>query len=213
MLATMTRHHQRGETLIGLMVGLGLGLLVLAAGTQMLAHQLRGHRWLLQDSHAQHDLRAALSSIAQQLRQAQATEDAWKLRTGAACQDAFCDGADDFSLSADRILFSVDRNHNGLQDNNECLGFRLSHGELKARTSCEPEVWTSITDAGSLKITQLQWQVTCAPQGRLWQRWITVRLTAQWPGDTSRQWQTSQTIALRNALPALQAPAYCSGAT
>jgi len=140
-------------------------------------------------------------------------EDAWKLRTSAACQDAFCDGAEDFSISADRILFSIDRNHNGLQDNNECLGFRLNNGELKARTSCLPEVWTSITDVGSLKITQLQWQVTCAPQGGLWQRWVTVSLTAQWPSDTSRQWRASQTITLRNALPALQAPAYCSGAT
>jgi type II secretory pathway component PulJ len=212
MLATMKTHRQSGETLVGLVVGLGLGLLVLAAGTQMLAHQLRGHRWQLQDSHVHHDLRAAMSSITQQLRQAQATEDAWKLRTSAPCPDAFCDGAEDFSISDDRINFSIDRNRNGLQDNNECLGFRLSNGELKARTSCEPEVWTSLTDVGSLKITQLQWQVTCAAQGRLWQRWITVRLTAQWPGDASRQWQASQTITLRNALPALQAPAYCSGA-
>lgn len=213
MLAPMKAHRQRGETLIGLMVGLGLGLLVLAAGTQMLAHQMRGHRWLLQDSHAHHDLRAALSIIARELRQAQATEDAWKSWTQAACQDVFCDGAEDFSISADRINFSMDRNRNGLQDNNECLGFRLSNGELKARTSCEPEVWTSLTDVGSLKITQLQWQVKCAPQGRLWLRWVTVSLTAQWPGDASRQWQASQTITLRNALPALQAPAYCSGST
>ncbi|PUE24793.1 hypothetical protein [Limnohabitans sp. Jir72] len=205
----MKADRQSGETLIGLVVGLGLGLLVLAAGTQMLAHQLRGHRWLLQDSHAHHDLHAALSIIARELRQAQGTEYAWKLRTSAPCPDAFCDGAEDFSISADRINFSMDRNHNGIQENNECLGFRLTGGELKARTSCAPEVWTSLTDVDSLKITQLQWQVKCAPQGRLWQRWVTVSLSAQWPGDTSRQWQASQTVTLRNALPALQAPAYC----
>lgn len=209
----MKAHRQSGETLVGLMVGLGMGLLVLAGGTQMLAHLLRGHRWQLQDSHVHHDLRAAMSTIAQQLRQAQATEDAWKLRSSAPCQDAFCDGSEDFSVSADRINISIDRNRNGVQDNNECLGFRLSKGELKARTSCEPEVWTSLSDAGSLKITQLQWQVTCAAQGHLWQRWVTVRLTAEWPGDPSRQWQVSQTVALRNAVPALQAPLYCAGAT
>jgi type II secretory pathway component PulJ len=209
MLATMSQRSQNGETLVGLMVGLGLGLLVLAAGSQMLAHQLRGHRWLLQDSHVHHDLRAALSAIGRDLRQAQATEDAWKLRVSANCEDAFCDGAEDFKVSADQIHFSFDRNRNGLQDNNECLGFRLSKGEIKARTACEPEVWTAITDAGSLKITQLQWQVECAPQGRMWQRWVTVRLTAEWPGDTTRQWQSAQTVALRNAVPAAQAPAYC----
>ena len=200
---------QRGETLVGLMGGLGLGMLVLAAGSQMLAHQLRGHRWLLQDSHAHHDLRAALDAMTGPLRQAQSVHEAWRKRTGAECRDVFCDGPEDFSVSADRIHFSIDRNHNGEQDNNECLGFRLSNGEIKARTACQPEVWTAITDAGSLKITALQWRVHCAPTGRLWQRWVTVDLTAQWPSDKSRQWQMSQTVGLRNALPSPQAPTYC----
>ena len=205
----MSLHRQSGETLMGLMVGLGLGLLVLAGGTQMLAQTLRGQRALQQDSHVHHDLRAALGMIARELRQAQLIEGAWKLRTTAPCQDAFCGHAEDFSIQADRINFSVDRNHNGKQDNNECLGFRLTNGEIKARTACLPEVWTSITDAGSLKITALQWRVHCATQGRLWQRWITVSLTAEWPNDKSRQWQMSQTVSLRNALPSPQAPADC----
>lgn len=200
---------QGGETLVGLMVGLGLGFLVLAAGTQMLAHQLQGHRWLLQDSHAHHDLRAALDSMTGQLRQAQSQNEAWRTRTGSQCSGVFCDGPEDFSINADRINFSIDRNRDGEQGNNECLGFRLVNGELKARTACQPEVWTSITDAGSLKITGLQWRVQCTPQGRMWQRWVTVTLTAEWPNDKSRQWQVNQTVSLRNALPSLQAPAYC----
>lgn len=205
----MSLHRQSGETLMGLMVGLGLGLLVLAGGTQMLAQTLRGQRALLQDSHVHHDLRAALGMITRDLRQAQLIEGAWKLRTSAPCKDAFCGNAEDFSIQADRINFSVDRNHNGTKDNNECLGFRLSSGELKARTACQPEVWTAITDVGSLNITQLQWQVQCAPIGRLWQRWVTVHLSAQWPGDPSRQWQASQTVALRNPTPSAAAPADC----
>jgi type II secretory pathway component PulJ len=210
MLAAMSLPAgQRGETLIGLMVGLALGFVVLAAGTQMLSHQLRGQRWLLQDSHAQHDLRAALDAMTGSLRQAQSLGEAWRQRTQAACTDAFCDAPDDFSISADRIEFSVDRNRDGTQDNNECLGFRLVKGELKARTACQPEVWTSLTDAGSLQITGLQWRVQCAAEGRLWHRWVTVTLTAHWPGDTARQWEVSQTVGLRNALPSPQAPAYC----
>ena len=205
----MKARHQSGETLVGLMVGLGLGLLVLAAGTQMLAHQLRGHRWQLQDSHVHHDLRAALSIITRDLRQAQSIEDAWKQRTTSTCQDAFCDGPEDFSINADRINFSLDRNHNGQQDNNECLGFHLANGEIKARTSCVPERWTAITDADNLKVTGLQWHVLCAQQGRLWQRWVTVNLTVTWPHDTSRQWHASQTVALRNAVPSVLAPSYC----
>lgn len=202
-------HSQRGETLTGLLVGMGLGMLVLAAGTQMLAHQMRGHRWQQQDSRVHHDLRMALNIMTLQLRQAQTLSNAWQQRSTAQCVDAFCDGPEDFSINADRIDFSIDRNRNGLQDNNECLGFRLASGELKARTACQPEVWTSLTDVGTLKITQLQWQVQCAQADRFWQRWVTVRLSAQWPGDASRQWQVSQTVALRNALPSVTKPAYC----
>lgn len=205
----MSTHRQSGETLMGLMVGMGLGLMVVAGGTQMLAQTLRGQRALLQDSHVHHDLRTALGTIARDLRQAQLIEDAWKLRNNALCQDAFCGNAEDFSIQGDRINFSIDRNHNGTKDNNECLGFRLSRGELKARTACQPEVWTAITDAGSLNITQLQWQMQCAKMGRLWQRWITVRLSAQWPSDPSQQWQASQTVALRNPIPSTAAPADC----
>ncbi len=62
---------QKGETLVGLLVGLGVGLLMLAAGSQMLAQHLQGHRLALQDSHVHHDLRSALNTIARELRQAQ----------------------------------------------------------------------------------------------------------------------------------------------
>ena len=65
-------NSQRGETLVGLMVGMGLGLVVLAGGTHLLAQHLTAHRWALQDSHVHHDLRSALDSMARELRQAQA---------------------------------------------------------------------------------------------------------------------------------------------
>ena len=48
--------RQRGETLVGLLVGMALGALVLTAGAQMLAQLMRGHRLALQDAHLQQDL-------------------------------------------------------------------------------------------------------------------------------------------------------------
>ena len=64
-------NKQGGETLVGMLVGLGVGMVVLAAGSQMLAQQMQGHRLALQDSHVHHDLRSALDTVVRELRQAQ----------------------------------------------------------------------------------------------------------------------------------------------
>ncbi len=203
---------QAGETLVGLLVGMGVGLVVLAAGSQMLAQHLQGHRLALQDSHVHHDLRSALDTIARELRQAQALGQAWRGRGTAQCNDAFCGGQADLRVEGQRIGFGLDLNHDGQLDNNECSGFRLKDHELQIRTACAPEVWTDLTDAGSLKMTHLQWQVHCEKRGRWVARWVTVQLTAQWPRDATRVLSLSQTVSLRNDVPASPWPAVCGAA-
>ena len=203
---------QHGETLVGLLVGLGVGLMVLAAGSQMLAQLLQGHRLALQDSHMHHDLRSALDTITRELRQAQAIGQAWRRRATADCADAFCEGQADLLVQGQRISFGQDRNQNGLLDNNECSGFRLKDHELQIRTACTPEVWTDLTDAGSLKMTHLAWQLHCEKRGRWVARWVTVQLSAQWPRDVTRTLSLSQTVSLRNDVPASPWPALCGAA-
>jgi type IV pilus assembly protein PilW len=200
---------QRGETLVGLLVGLSLGLVVLAAGSQMLAKYLQGHRLALQDSHVHHDLRSSLDTIARELRQAQSLGQAWRGRTQAHCADAFCTGQADLLVQGQRISFGQDRNLDGVLDNNECSGFRLMDHELQIRTACAPEVWTDLTDAGSLKMTSLEWQILCEKRGRWVARWVTVKLSAQWPRDATRALSLSQTVSLRNDVPASPWPAAC----
>ena len=194
---------------MGLMVGMGIGLLVLAAGAKMLAQHLQGHRWALQDSHLHQDLRSSLDTLARELRQAQAVGQAWKNRSTADCQDAFCGGARDIKIQGNRIDFSRDRDQNGLLDNNECSGFRLKDQELQVRTACTPEVWSDLTDGGSLKMVDMQWDLHCERRGRWAQRWVTVKLSAQWPHDASRELSLSHTVSLRNDVPALPWPAAC----
>jgi type II secretory pathway component PulJ len=203
---------QGGETLVGMLVGLGIGIMVLAAGSQMLAQHLHGHRLALQDSHMHHDLRSALDTMDRELRQAQSLGHAWRGRVTSQCTDAFCAGEAELMVWGQRISFGVDRDQNSLLDNNECSGFRLKDHELQIRTACSPEVWTDLTDAGSLKLTGLQWQVQCEKRGRWVARWVTVQISAQWPRDATRALSLSRTVSLRNDVPALPWPAVCGAA-
>ena len=200
----------RGETLTGLLVGLALGLMVLAAGTRMLAQHLEGHRMSLQSSHLQHDLRTAMDWMSKELRQAQYVAEAWQTRSPVSCDDPFCDGLEDFSIEDDWIDFSRDRNHDGVQDDNECLGFRLSDKALMARRSCSGTgQWLPLTDRASLEVTALRWQLQCDLRQGWLHRSVRVSLSGQWPGDARRSVSLAQTIHLRNDLPASAQALYC----
>jgi type IV pilus assembly protein PilW len=206
----MARGAQRGETLIGLLVGMAVGLLVLSAGSQMLAQHLRAHRMNLQNSHLQHDLRAAMDWMVRELRQAQYSAGAWQSRAPTRCDDDFCDGFEDFSIEGDWIDFSHDRNHNSVQDDNECLGFRVSEQVILARRTCSGSGnWLAITDSASLQVTAMRWQLQCeARQGWL-HRTVQLTLTGQWPGDSTRALTLSHTVHLRNDLPQRVQALYC----
>ena len=210
----MQHSNERGETLIGLLVGLAIGLLVLAAGTQMLAQHLRAHRLNLQASHLQHDLRSAMDWMTRELRQAQYVADAWQTRSPTKCEDSFCSGTDDFSIEGDWIDFSHDRNHNGTQDDDECMGFRLNNKVLMARRSCSGTGnWLALTTPASLEVNALNWQLQCELRQGWVHRTVRVTLTGQWPGDTTQSTtqpiRLSQTVHLRNDLPASVQARFC----
>lgn len=199
-----------GETLMGLLVGLSLGLLVLAAGSAQIAHQLKGHRLALQDSHLHQDLRSAMDWMARDLRKAQYSASSWETRSPGVCTDPFCDGWEDFSIENDWIDFSFDRDHDGEQDDNECMGFRLSERVLHARRTCSGTgQWQAITDKGSIEIMALSWQTHCEARNGWLHRSVDMRLLARWPNDDSRQISLVQTVHLRNAMPGYLQPLLC----
>ena len=201
--------RQGGETLVGLMVGLALGALVLAGGAHMLATLLRGHRQALQDTHLQQDLHFALELMASELQDAQYVAGVSQRRHPQACDDAFCDGPEDFSLGNGRLDWTLDRDHDSLQDNDECTGFRLRSGALQVRTACVPEVWTPLTDTGSLRLTALEAQLRCERRAGWLHRRVALRLQAQWPQAAERTMTLERTVVLRNALPQAVAGRYC----
>jgi type IV pilus assembly protein PilW len=206
----MANTTQKGETLMGLMVGLSVGLLVLAGGSSLLTHQLRGHRMAWQDSHLNHELRVAADWMGRELRKAQYSAKAWETRSPNQCDDTFCDGFEDFSIEGDWIDFSHDRNHNGEQDNDECMGFRLSGNTLHAKRSCSASGdWQAMTHSKSVRITDLAWQLKCDQHQGWLRRSVQMTLQAQWPSDASRHITLSKTVHLRNDIPGSQQALFC----
>ena len=201
--------NQRGETLVGLLVGLSLGLLVLTGGAHMLAQLLRGHRLALQDSHLQQDLHFAMDLMASELQDAQYSAKSWNTRSPDTCTDAFCDGPEDFGLGNGRIDWTLDRNHDGTQDNDECTGFRLKAGALQVRTACSPEVWTALTDTATVRLTRLEAAVQCHAQAGWLQRQVLLQLEAQSPQDATRTLLLQRTVTLHNHLPQAMQGRYC----
>lgn len=202
--------HQRGESLPSLLIGLSLGLLVVAAGIRLLGLQWLTQREQLQQVALQQDLQAALGLMLQELQQAQHLPQAWQQRADGPCSDALCEGDGALRIGPSQVEFATDRNRNGLRDNNECSGFRLRAGALQHKTACQPAVWTAVTDSQSLPIVQLDFRLDCQRQGQRLVRRVAITLQTQrpWPAATSNlpavttePLRVQQQVTLRNDLP------------
>ena len=67
----------------------------------------------------------------------------------------------------------------------------------------------AITDKASLEITALSWQLRCELKQGWLHRVLDLSLSAQWPGDATRQVSLTQTVHLRNDLPAAMKARFC----
>lgn len=74
---TAPHRLSRGMSLVELMVGVVVGLFVVAAATVLVTGQLRENRLLLLETQLQQDLRAAADIVTRELRRAGARANAW----------------------------------------------------------------------------------------------------------------------------------------
>jgi Tfp pilus assembly protein PilW len=149
--------------MLNLWVGLAMGLSLLSAAAVWVNFQWRNDRQILLRSHTQQDTRALMDTLVHDLKRAN-----FQGHFGAngsldigSCPSDFCGAVEDFQFSAHQILFSIDRNDNGMKDNNECSGFRLNAKELQTKTSCQPAVWTSLSDSKNLQVLELNFRFQC----------------------------------------------------
>ena len=182
----VARATQRGVSLVELMVGIAVGMFIVAAAATLIGTQLSDNRRLLNEVHLQQELRATADIITRDLRRIGATGDTGPSGSAgsvwAAPNDAWADTQmNAISLSGSQ---SIEFNSPRRQGVSGPYGYKLvtdadAHtgviqAELPqyvANTSGTATLsgisWVSMTDPTAVDITGFQVQVTSEPEVQL----------------------------------------------
>ncbi len=172
--------------MIQLLVGMAMGLSVLSAAVFWVNFQWAHDRQTLKRTHAQQETRALMDTLVNDIRRAH----------------FFSGTAEGFSVSPQQILFSIDRNENGLKDNNECSGFRFQANQIQTKTACQPAVWTTLTQPQQLEILALELRLQCRVSLQSNETYLLIEIRSQTPSEkTPLTWRRGVRLRNSNALP------------
>jgi prepilin peptidase dependent protein B len=172
-LSCSCRLHQRGFGLVELMVGISIGLIVIAGASLMLIQQISEHRRLVLETQVQQDLRATADLMLRELRRAGSwatpQRGIWAPSpAGVADPSANPYTAIDPSTAqqSNRVEYSYSRatdrssstaapaaanaEDNVMTSSTERFGFRLQDGIMQFRLG---DRWQPLTDTNTLRIT------------------------------------------------------------
>ena len=207
---------QRGMSLVELMVGITVGLFVVAAATTLMANQLSDNRRLLVEMQIQQDLRASMDIITRQIRRAGAlttgfAEVGLATSTGAGGAKSVYTTVTPTAVAptADDVRFVYYRN--AAEDGP--YGFKLETNIIK--TLAAEAGWQELTDANVMKVTAftvtpVQVASTTLPCPKLcsdetascWPQLVvrdyTVSITAEARNDPTVRRSMSSKVRLRN---------------
>lgn len=157
------RAAQRGLSLIEMMVGIVVGMIVVAGASLMMVTQIGEHRRLMLETQIQQDLRAVADLVLRDLRRAGYWENS---QNGILVANAVTPAASNPYLSITPAITqtegssveysytrdsSKERPENNLLDTNEVFGFKLDGEVLKFRLG--DSGWQPLTDPETLIIT------------------------------------------------------------
>lgn len=203
---TVARHPARGLSLVELLVGLAIGLAVVAGALQVVAVQVQAHRAAVLEVRLTHELQAAAERLHRALRRA----------GGQALQGAVLPAADGASglaepaanpyatlvVSADGrevwMAASRDAVEDGVVGVDESLAFRLADAALQMRVGAGP--WQALTDPTRLRVTRLHLDLhdTMACGGARSVRHVGWTIEVEALADPQRRRQVSGVTRVRN---------------
>ena len=211
----LARHRQRGLSLVEMMVGLAVGLLVVAGATMVVTTQLGDNRRLMLETQLQQDLRASADVITRDLRRAGAWTDTartslWSA-TAAPASNPYTAATPASGVTASQVTYGYYRS----AGSSTAYGFQLSSGKLQTLLAGN---WLDLTDVRVMTVTAFSvtardgpaQQTPCpklcpglpAPATACWPA-VTVRdfviaITAQSVADPAVQRSLSTSVRVRN---------------
>jgi type IV pilus assembly protein PilW len=172
---------QHGLSIVELMIGIAIGLFILAGATLVLTTQLGDNRRLLLEAQVQQDLRAAAELISRDIRRAGYWGQAWRqvwpavppnppwidnpytATTPAVLPASTTAGVTmvsttthslNYSRSTDEEAAQIGTDDNAVTDD-ERFGFRLNADNYTIDIQLAGNGWQALTDPAVLKVTQL----------------------------------------------------------
>lgn len=161
--------RQRGLSLVELMVGVAIGLFVVAGATMLVANQLGDNRRLLLETQIQQDLRAAADIVARDIRRSgywgAAQSGVWYVGSPGVTANPYNAVTPTVSgAAASAVTFDYSRDPAGAENNavdaTEQSGFQLNNGVIQMRVGGN---WQPLTDNRTLRITNFQVTMTARP--------------------------------------------------
>jgi len=152
------RCRQTGLSMVELMVGVAIGLFVVAGATLAVSNQLGDNRRLMLETQIQQDLRSAADVIARDIRRsgywASAQSGVWHAGAVAVVTNPYT-ALTPASGVASEVRFGYSRGavENNLLDPNDEAGFRLVDSAVQMRTGGQ---WQALTDSTTLKVTDFR---------------------------------------------------------
>lgn len=201
---------QRGLSIVEMMVGITIGLFVVAAATLMVSSQLTENRKLLIETQLQQDLRATLDIMTRELRRASYRDELSIWRDGASTVSANAYGV--ITPPSGVGLSDIEFDYRRRAGDDYGAGFKLEGYVIKSRVS---DQWETMTDEKVMKVTAFTIDLaapityplpcpklctggtqTCWPDVQL--RTATITLTGQSATDASVVRTMRTQVRLRN---------------
>lgn len=226
-----SRKPQTGMSLVELMVGITIGLFIVAAATLLVSNQLTDNRRLLLETQLQQDMRATMDIMSRQLRRAGArreNDSVGLLVSGTGLPGRFDTEYTGIDIGAGADSISFDYHLNASSDEyltggrvERNWGFRLANGRIQTSLARDGG-WQDLTDRSTVNVTNLRFtETTRASQVVPCPKLCPVGGTACWPRADVRAYRIvlqaqaasdalvarrmEATVRVRNDLPVFNA--------